>query len=239
MNFSDSRPDPLALFGPVHDAHCHLDFMSNGEEVARAAQQDGMTIFANTVTPSGFTAAKARFQAYPNVFVGLGMHPWWVDASFDAGQFERLASQTCFIGEVGLDFSERRAQNRDEQLDAFGQIAGICARQGGKLLSIHAVKSVQTVLDILERAGALDACTCIFHWFSDSSDALTRARNAGCYFSVNPMMLNTRRGREYVRQLPTNRLLCETDAPPGEGVAYEYSALAASLDEVRIALQSC
>ena len=238
MKLTNCRPDPFALFGGYHDAHCHLDFMSNGEDVARAADEAGMTIFANTVTPAGFAAARKRFASFENVRVGLGMHPWWADESFDSRAFERLASTTPFIGEVGLDFSAKHAENREAQLDAFTWIANICARQGSKLLSLHAVKSANTVLDILEGASTLATCTCIFHWFSDSSDALQRALKAGCYFSVNPMMLATRRGREYVRQLPVDRLLCETDAPPGEDVPYEFAQLAASIDDVRAALSA-
>ena len=227
------KPDPFELLGPLHDAHCHLDFMSNGEEVARRAHADGLRLFANTVTPDGFEQARIRFDALENVYVGLGMHPWWVDDVFDTVAFEQLARKTQFIGEVGLDFGKKGEANREAQVDAFAQIATICAHQGAKLLSIHAVRSVETVLDILERAGTLATCTCVFHWFSGTSDELARALRAGCYFSVNPMMLETRKGREYVRQLPVERLLVETDAPPGENVEYEYAELVDGLANVR------
>jgi len=236
MKITDCRPDPHAVLGPLHDAHCHLDFMSNGEDVARAAAHDGVKVFANTVDLDGFEKARKRFGNHPNVLVGVGTHPWWVDDSFNPNRFERLARQTEFVGEVGLDFSSKHAANREAQINAFALIANICARQGRKLLSIHAVKSASTVLDILERADTLATCTCIFHWFSGSGDELVRAREAGCYFSVNPMMLATRRGREYVRQLPADRLLVETDAPPEQGEPYPYAELAASLELVRQAL---
>ena len=230
------RPDPREVLGPLYDAHCHLDFMSNGEDVARHAQADGMCLFANTATPSGYIRAQARFAPFENVFVGLGMHPWWVDDAFDGDEFERLALETRYIGEVGLDFGKRGEANRDAQLAAFMQIAQICARQGSKLLSIHAVRSASTILDILEESDTLATCSCIFHWFSGSSDELNRALKVGCYFSVNPMMLATRKGREYVRQLPAERLLAETDAPPGEDVVYDYAELAKSLESVRSAI---
>ena len=72
-------------------------------------------------------------------------------------------------------------------------------------------------MGILESNGLLkdtpNSPTVIFHWFSGTSDELARARNAGCYFSINERMLVTKRGREYARQIPLNRLLLETDAP--------------------------
>ena len=210
--------------------------MSNGEEVAREAHAAGFALFANTVTPSGYRTARARFADAPGICLGLGMHPWWVDGTvFDSEEFEALAHTTSFIGEVGLDFGKRGQSlgNQREQLDTFTAIANICARQGGKLLSIHSVKAANEVLDVLEHADVFATCTCIFHWFSDSSDALDRARKDGCYFSINPHMLETRRGREYIRQIPPNRLLLETDDPPGEGVPYDFATMAASLQRVR------
>ncbi len=59
----------------------------------------------------------------------------------------------------------------------------------------------------------------IFHWFSGTSDDLTRALADGCYFSAGPRMLVSRRGREYARQIPLDRLLLETDMPSRAGEA--------------------
>ena len=44
----------------LHDMHCHLDFMENGEEVAREAERAGSLLFATTVTPAGYEAARQR-----------------------------------------------------------------------------------------------------------------------------------------------------------------------------------
>ena len=99
-----------------------------------------------------------------------------------------------------------------------------------KILSLHSVKAAGMTLDILERTGCLGRCRCIFHWFTGSNEELTRALKAGCMFSVNEMMLRTRRGREYVRQLPADRLLTETDLPPGEHIPFPAAEITASLE---------
>ena len=82
----------------------------------------------------------------------------------------------------------------------------------------------------VERTGTLERCSCIFHWFSGTSDELHRAVHAGCWFSINEMMLRTRRGREYARQLPADRLLLETDLPPGENVPFVATEIIAQLE---------
>jgi len=101
---------------------------------------------------------------------------------------------------------------------------------GPRVLSIHSVRSATACLDILEETGCIDRCRCVFHWFTGSSDELHRAVLDGCWFSVNQMMLQTRRGREYARQVPLDRLLTETDYPPGEQVPFSADRIKDSLE---------
>lgn len=217
---------------PLHDMHCHVNFLANGREVAERLGAEGTLLFVNTVSLADFDEARAKFAGVTNVRLGVGMHPWWVDGSFDTDHFAQLAARTRFVGEVGLDFGKRGEANREAQVEAFSQIARICAAQGNKLLSIHAVRSADTVLDVLQASGALDTCTCIFHWYSGPSDQLRRALDLGCYVSVNRFMLQTKRGREYVKAIPASRLLLETDEPPEDAVEFAAEDLLASLREV-------
>ena len=221
---------------PLHDMHCHLDFLADGRDVALRLGEKGTRLFMNTVTPAEYAGACAKFDGVEGVRVGLGMHPWWVDGTFDAERFAELARTTRFIGEVGLDFGKRGSVNRAEQVQAFAQIARICAEQGGKVLSMHAVKSVDSALETLQVSGALETCTCIFHWFTGSSDQLHRALQSGCYVSANRFMLQTKRGPEYVKAIPASRLLLETDEPPEDAVGFTADDLLAPLREVADAI---
>lgn len=199
------------------DMHCHLDFSSDMAALARLAQAHGVAAFSNTVTPEGYLAASKALAGFLNVRVGVGLHPWWVaDGRCGAEQVElacQLIQKTRFVGEVGLDFAPRREGTFETQFDAFERIVNACCAQNGKVISIHAVRSATVVLDVLERHRATRSNACILHWFSGSSQELARARNMGCYFSINPAMLATKRGRAYVRQIPPERLLLETDLP--------------------------
>lgn len=223
-NAAETPPLPQTLareiFGDsfaLADMHCHLDFSSDMAALAQLAQVHSVAVFSNTVTPEGYLAASKALASFPNVRVGVGLHPWWVaDGRCGAEQVElacRLIQEACFVGEVGLDFAPRREGTFETQLDAFERIVNACCAQGGKVISIHAVRSATAVLNVLERHHATHSNACILHWFSGSSQELARARELGCHFSVNPNMLATKRGRAYVRQIPPERLLLETDLP--------------------------
>ena len=220
------------------DMHCHLDRMANADEIAADAAARGIALFDTTVTPADALGASKRFASAPNVRVGAGLHPWWLaDGRCDEQDADRaalMAAQARFVGEVGLDFSERFHGSFDVQTEAFEFIARACAENPvpGRTISLHAVRSAGIVLDILERYGLTSSAICIFHWFSGTSDEFTRARELDCRFSVNERMLASKRGREYARQVPVDRLLLETDAPPELDTPYSAEAIETSLDAV-------
>lgn len=222
------------------DMHLHLDFMQNAADVVREADQLGLGMFAVTVTPEGYERVASSLADASNVRLGAGLHPWWVaDERCGAEQVERviqLVRETRFVGEIGLDLSPKHVPDGsiDAQLKALEAVVRACVQTSDtsarKVLSLHSVRAASLTLDVLENAGAIATCNCIFHWFSGNSDELHRAVKASCWFSINEMMLRTRRGREYARQLPAERLLLETDLPPGEDVPFSAKKIVASLE---------
>lgn len=218
------------------DMHCHLDRMSNAVQIALDAAARGIALFDTTVTPADAKTATARFANMPNVRVGAGLHPWWIaDGRCDGNDADRatlMAAQARFIGEIGLDFSERYRESFSAQMETLELIVRACAErpQPGRIISLHAVRSAGAVLGILERYGLTQGATCILHWFSGTSDELVRARKLGCCFSVSQRMLASKKGREYARQIPLDRLLLETDAPPKLDGPYSADAIETSLE---------
>ena len=234
------------------DAHCHLDLMASPNAVAHEATAMGLGLFDCGVDPRGFTTANKRASTSPNIIAGVGLHPWWIaDGRCGAAEVDllcELASRERFIGEVGLDFSPRFAGTEGIQAQAFERLCQALSQHplAGRVLSIHTVRAAGTALDILESSGLLkddlNSPTIIFHWFSGTSDELVRARHAGSFFSINERMLATKRGREYARQIPLNRLLLETDAPAElnkETAARQLADSLARTSEIVAALKKC
>lgn len=216
------------------DMHDHLGWFRDPVAVARAAAARGLGMLAVTVTPEEFLQLRPRLAGIESVRLAVGLHPWWVRDATDADTLCELVGRARFVGEIGLDASPRRSSNWDAQLAAFERICAACASTSvppaPKVLSIHAVRAATAVLDVLERTGASERCRCVLHWFAGSSDELWRAVRLGCRFSLGERSLATRRGREYARILPADRLLTETDLPEGEGARSSASDVVASLE---------
>ena len=183
-----------------------------------------------------------------------------VDLERQLELFEALAPNAPLIGEVGLDFAGPRAAAREAQVAAMRRILAAAPPRPGRLYSLHAVRSADVLLDLLEEAGVLPAPgaghagrtpgatappprgttpaghAVVLHWFSGTSQELARARDLGCFFSVGPRMLATRRGRAYAHDLPLDRLVLETDAPSRPGEPLSAAGWLAQLTEALTAL---
>ncbi len=220
----------------VFDMHCHLAFSPDIHAAAVDMRQQGIGCLCATVTPDEYRLAslglEEELRRNPYLKLGVGLHPWWLaDGSCGTDAVDKLAaylSQTRFIAEVGLDFAPRRAESAWQQRTAFARIAKAAK---GKVLSVHAVKSAGVALDLMESMGLIGAhgssflgsdkgADVILHWFSGSSSELSRAIGLGCYFSINPRMLATKRGRSYIQAIPEKQLLLESDLPPAAGETF-------------------
>lgn len=204
------------------DAHVHANLINSPLNVARSSNDAGLGLFTCGVTPHDYLELAPQLTQ-DNIRVGLGAHPWYISdgrvTEKDIELLLELMGETPYLGEIGLDFSSRYCVDglQELQVKAFTQICARAAelsRNGQpRVLSMHTVRSVDAVLDILEQTGAAQACIPIIHWFSGSSNELQRTIKLGCWFSVGELSLKTKRGREYAKVYPKDKLLTETDLP--------------------------
>lgn len=214
--------------GKLYDMHCHLDFADNAKDIA--AEADGRIVAIDaTVVPSSYVSATERLEQFPDISVGLGLHPWWVAegrvGEADVDRFCRLAGNASIISEIGLDFHGRRAQTRTHQMEVLARLLQAIDDAGGdKLIFFHAVKSYDALFDLIERFGTAERNQCAFHWFSGSRDDFGRALAMGMHFSVGMRMMATDAGALFAASIPDDKVLVETDSPAREGMPWSADA---------------
>lgn len=221
------------------DFHCHLDLFPDFQQRVQAVDEAGIATLAVTTTPAAFARNLEVARETSHVRAALGLHPQVIaNRGNEVALFAQLLSQTRYVGEVGLDASPAHYGSWPQQIEIFSEILRLCASARGKILSIHSVRSARQVLDAIERIFPPDCGRVVLHWFTGSSRDLRRAVDLGCYFSVNPAMLRSPKGRELVRAIPESRLLTESDGPfqqvEGRPAApLDMPALAVALAEIR------
>lgn len=198
----------------ICDAHCHLDLLDDMVGCINEMKNYNMCLYAVGTTPKAYNREMQLCKNYRNINVGLGMHPQLISSGYDDMHlFRTLFDTSHYIGEVGLDFSKEYIGNKESQIKVFNEIIELCERYGEKVVSIHSLKSANTVIEILREYRKQKNNKYIFHWFTGSFSQMERAIELGCYFSINSRMLKTKSGIEVAKAVPFDRMLLETDTP--------------------------
>jgi TatD DNase family protein len=206
MDQSDSFP-----IGALVDAHCHLDLYENPEQVIAETESRQTFTLAVTNAPSVYfhtarLTAKCRY-----VRPALGLHPELVHShGHEVQQIPDLLKTTRYVGEIGLDYQTSDLDQRQAQRKVLTSILKWCADHGDKILTLHSRRAAADVISCLGEAFPGKA---ILHWFSGSARELDCAVTNGLYFSVNPSMVRSEKGRALVLRMPAERVLTETDGP--------------------------
>ena len=196
------------------DFHCHLDLYPDHEALIAECDSEDIATLTVTTTPKAWPRNRDMAAASRHVRVALGLHPQLVaERQNEFPLFERYLPESRYVGEVGLDAGPRFYSSFAAQERVFEHILRACAEQGGKVLSIHSVRSVAKVLGHLERALPAGRGRPVLHWFTGTASEARRAAEMGCYFSINIEMLQSPKNRKLVAGLPLERLLTETDGP--------------------------
>lgn len=193
------------------DTHCHVDLYPDYKKIIAEAERLQIETIAVTTTPSVYSRCVELTKASRLVHPAIGLHPELVaNRHRELSVFVDLIHETRFVGEVGLDYCTKDEEERRLQRCVFGHILEVCARSGDKILTIHSRRAAAEVVAMI---GPSFPGTAILHWFTGSAATARDALSYGLYFSVNPTMPASARGRELLRLLPRDRVLTETDGP--------------------------
>ena len=194
------------------DLHTHLDLYPNALDILARVNKENHFTLAVTTSPRAWLATSQVFKGYENIKVALGLHPEVADQKF--GELDLLVSsipKTDFIGEVGIDGSARYSRTLNKQEIIFDSTLRECEKAGGRIISIHSRGAASKVLSIIKNYPSCG--TPILHWFSGSITELKEAIEMRCYFSVNALMLKSKKGRDLASRIPPELVLPESDGP--------------------------
>jgi TatD DNase family protein len=204
------------------DSHCHLDYYKeeDGEldaVIARARAGGVKTMVTIGTKISQFDRVRAIAERYDDVYCTVGIHPHEA-ASEPEIDVDRLVELTRHpkvigIGETGLDFYYDHSP-RDRQAEVFRtHIAA--ARAAGVPLIVHSRGADAETAAILEEGADGDGIRGLIHCFSTTRELSERAIKIGFLISLSGILTfkNAEELRGIAREIPTDRLLVETDAP--------------------------
>lgn len=202
----------------MFDAHNHLQRFTHPDEVIATMREVGVaTCVVNGTSEEDWHEVARLAEDYPDfVLPAFGLHPWFVSKRssdwLDVLQTYLDRFPEASVGECGLDrwIDE---PGIDEQFECFlPQIR--LARENGRALTIHALKAWGPLMEAFEREDP-PSVGFLMHSFGGSLEVMKRLLDLGARFSFSGYFLHPRKATlmDVFRQIPTDRLLIETDAP--------------------------
>jgi len=195
------------------DMHCHFDMMARPEKYIRQRELAGDIVIGMTNLPSHFSMGFPHIKSFKHVRLALGMHPLLVgERKEELPLFRQLVDKTCYVGEIGLDFSRDGFATKVAQMDALHEM--LYALSGkNKIVSVHSKRGEKELLGLLRNYGIQNV---VFHWYSGPVELIPEILAQGYYFSINEAMTLSRNGRAIIDRIPRERILTESDAPYNE-----------------------
>lgn len=192
------------------DVHCHIDQFKKPFEIAQRAEREGIITIGVTSLPEHFELGYSHLTSFKRVRLALGYHPMLArNQEFNESLFKTLSKKTSYIGEIGLDFSEKDASKREAQVDILQRIFKII-RDRPRFISLHSKRAEKKLYELLIENNIKKA---VFHWYSGPLNLIDKIIEEQHYFSINPSMINSQNGQKIIKRIPQYRILTETDGP--------------------------
>ncbi|MBC2716948.1 MAG: TatD family hydrolase [Desulfobacteraceae bacterium] len=206
----------------IFDSHCHLNDKSYARDMdqvigrANAASIDAMMIVGITERTSAQAVEIA--SSYPGCYASVGVHPHDATSCNEnvLTKFKQLAKnpRVKAWGETGLDFNRMYSPKEAQEKWFIRQLE--TANELNLPLIFHERDSNRRFLDILKAHYADNGCKGVVHCFSGDRHELDEYIKLGLHIGITGIITIHSRGkglRKLVPQIPTNRILVETDAP--------------------------
>ncbi|MDQ6993623.1 MAG: TatD family hydrolase [Mariprofundus sp.] len=203
----------------LFDSHCHIDFSHFDDDreavFERMKEHEVTRIVAVAVELEQIPRLEALVAERHNVWFSVGVHPnHEVSCEPDVDTLVRLAghARCVAIGETGVDMFHNQVAPAIQEARFRSHIQA--AQQVKKPVIVHMREADELALKVLAEEN-VSACGGIMHCFSSDMSAAEQALAMGMFisFSGNVSFKRNDALREVAKQIPTDRLLIETDSP--------------------------
>jgi len=201
----------------LYDAHNHLqapcfdglhnELLENCEGLQR--------MVVNGCLESDWPKVAALADGRPRVLPSFGYHPWFIHLRTPdwrknlEGFLDHCPSA---VGEIGIDRWKTDISYDDQEEVFLTQLA--MATERNLPVSIHCLKAWGRLLELLQENGGPKRGF-LLHSYGGSAEMVSAFAKLGAYYSFSGYFLREAKGRhrEAFKEVPTDRLLIETDAP--------------------------
>ncbi len=215
------------------DTHAHTNFAAYGEEsgevVKRALDSGVWMTNVGTSLATSQSAAELALRYKEGVYATVGLHPshtWQVVddpdegkvnemQGFDESRYEALLNEKVVaVGEIGLDYFRVPADDaKAKELQKQAFVAQLrFAKKHSLPVVIHCRDAYQDCLEILRTEYQSRG---IIHSYTGDWETAKKFLDLGFHVALNGILMFDKTGklREVCRNLPSDRILSETDAP--------------------------
>lgn len=202
----------------MFDSHAHYDdkqFDEDRDILIPALFEQGVEGFLNASSDIASSHnSLVLAHKYENVYAAAGVHPH--EAAEVSGDWLEKLDELCrdpktvAVGEIGLDYHYDFSP-RDTQQKVFDAQMSF-ARERSMPVIIHDREAHGDTVSTIDRFPEVKG---VFHSFSGSYEMAVYLVKKGWYisFSGSVTFKTAEKLRHAVKAVPTDRVLCETDAP--------------------------
>ncbi len=203
------------------DSHCHLydeSFIKDFNDVLNRAKNAGVMkmVTVGIDEPTSNSAANLAHK-FEGIYASVGVHPHNAD-QFDGETIDhlvKLSQQPKVVawGEIGLDFN-RMYSGRKQQESCFVRQIEVAGNLHMPII-LHERDTEGALLEILNtHRNSFGAA--VVHCFSGNEHELGKYLEMGLYIGITGIISILKRGKQLrglVKNIPSDRILVETDAP--------------------------
>ena len=197
------------------DIHSHLDhyyFKDDLDKVIGNARKAGVKIILTAgINPETNRKALELAGKYNIVKACLGIYPVQYDNKINLDDelkfIEKNENKIVAIGEVGLDYKERK--NINEQKRLFEKIIQLTEKLN-KPIIIHSRKAEQDCIEMLQSSKLKKI---IMHCFGGRKSLVKKIIDNGWFLTAPTCITRATQFQENAKLTPITQLFCETDAP--------------------------